>query len=191
VECVLIEDCYASEWTEILRQFSSQDIPIREEVVLVPIEFSLKIKGEKLNDDLLLAGLRQFGDYACHVKTDEETFDVDKIYDTIGFALTCVKKVEMGYETRFLNNQVFSYNQFLSCDFNKDFDREKSYRSALEFIFGVMKRIDTPALLTNSFFEELCHFEGGNSVVINNSLKIWESTNFYDILKEWNYRNLN
>lgn len=155
------------------------------------IEYSLKIKNNIVNDSRLLSEISKLGTFTNY-SISEDSYDLDESYETIGFAITCTKKLneKLGYETIFLNNNIFYYNQILSCEFNKDFDRTISYKTALKFMFDIMKGVNTEALITNSFFEEICFFKNNQEVIINNALNIWEYTGFQEVLQKWNYSNL-
>ena len=161
----------------------------------MPIEFSLKLKKHLLNYELLISEIEdKLGNFANYVKISDNQFDLDATYETMGFGIAFIKNFEkdkkLGYETKFLN-EIFLYDQLLFFNFNKDFDREISYKTVLEFIFNIMKKINTEALLCNSFFQELCFFKNNKEVLINSSLEIWENINFYETIGKWDYYELN
>lgn len=141
------------------------------------IEFSLKIKDNVVNENLLINEINKLGVNAFVDKiSEEERFEINSIYKSLGFNVIFIKNKKMPYnvcETKFLEID-FQYNQIVWFEFDKEADLSITQRNALKIIFNLMKQLNTSALLTSSVYDDICYFKNTTDVYINKDVACLE-----------------
>ena len=153
------------------------------------INFSLKLKGNKVNEELLINEIKRLGVSKDINKIDDKgILRIDSTYELLGFTITLIKDEKPPYniyETSFVEND-FEYNQSILFGFSKEVDFDISYTKALELIFSLMREVNTSALLTSSVYDEICYFENSTNVYIKRTTTLAEKINsITDACSNW------
>ncbi|WP_051542004.1 hypothetical protein [Clostridium lundense] len=142
------------------------------------IEFSLKVKDNIVNENLLINEINKLGvnAYVDKINEEEDRFEIDSIHEPLGFSVIFIKNKKPPYntwETKFLETD-FQYNQIVWFEFDKEADLSITQRNALKIIFNLMKQLNTSALLTSSVYDDICYFKNATDVYINKDVACLE-----------------
>lgn len=141
------------------------------------VEFSLKLKGNLVNEGLIINELQRLGVDINNYNKEGDLVEIESTYELLGFTVTLINNKKPPYnvyETIFLEKD-FAYDQVILLEFNKETDLNDSYQKALELVFNLMKTLGTSALLTSSVFDDICYFENSTNVYIKSTVPILEA----------------
>lgn len=152
------------------------------------IEFSLKIKEQKLNEEILVEIMNSYErDVNVLHHSDDLIYSSEEWFSSLGFILTFVKNKKAPYnivDTSFLEKE-FKYTQILVFEFDKNQNLPQNYQEAIKIILSVIKKINTQALLSMSSSMDLCFFNSDNVLYVNKDFELWDKLVLNNHLKNW------
>lgn len=155
---------------------------------IMSIEFSLKIKEQKLNEEILVEIMNSYErDVNVLHHSDDLIYSSEEWFSSLGFILTFVKNKKAPYnivDTSFLEKE-FKYTQILVFEFDKNQNLPQNYQEAIKIILSVIKKINTQALLSMSSSMDLCFFNSDNVLYVNKDFELWDKLVLNNHLKNW------
>ena len=149
------------------------------------IGYSLKIKGSRLDENILVSKFVDMNYTLTNTTNSDKGVSID-FYKELGFVVSLTEAGNYPYnswETGF-QKEDFVFKKSLEFRFDKEYDNlSKRYNVMLKIIFDLMSELHEEAILISNGDTELCLFKETGKILLNNRSKIWNRDYFKNVIK--------